>query len=58
MAGDNVAVPIPRVDRDRSDPTNILGVTVHWITIQLQLRLVFLMAAIRGISLTRVLSGS
>ena len=29
-AGDNVAVPIPMVDRDRGEPRNILGVIVDW----------------------------
>jgi len=29
VAGDNVAVPIPLVDRGRSDPQNILGVIVN-----------------------------
>ena len=29
VAGDNVAVPIPLVDRWRGDPRNILGVIVN-----------------------------
>jgi len=29
IAGDNVAVPIPLVDRGRGDPRNILGVIVN-----------------------------
>jgi len=29
VAGDNVAVPTPLVDRWRGDPRNILGVTVN-----------------------------
>ena len=29
VAGDNVAVPIPLVDRGRGDPRNILGVIVN-----------------------------
>ena len=28
--GDNVAVPIPMVDKGRGEPRNILGVIVHW----------------------------
>ena len=29
-AGDNVAVPIPMVDRGRGDPRNTLGFIVDW----------------------------